>query len=324
MYISADKNIGDFMNKKTLVILITIISIICSSFVVSLADSGWDYDYDSGWDSYDSDWDSYDSGWDSYDSGWDSYDSDWDSDSSGGSTDISGLIILVILLFFGIKLAIEDHNRKRRFDLITNNSSAAKYNNKVKTKNKSKIREISYEKLTQYPEVYRGNFLEQVYDNYVEIQKAWSEFDYTKLSKLTTNELFNTYKMQLETLALKKQKNVMSDFNKHYLVIRDINELNGILTVDVVLGVTQKDYVIDETTKKVKRGNANAICDVFYQLTFVRNKESDKDILECPNCSAKINDANLYRCEYCNSILVGISNEKWLLAKKEVISQHKF
>lgn len=313
------------MKKKKLIMLLTIIAIICGTAVVSLADSGWDYDYDSGWDSdYDSGWSSsswdsdYDSGWSS--SSWDSdYDSDWGSSSSGSSAEIPVVAIFLYLLFLAcITYAIVKFKNKR----FTHRSNNNRHYVKVKNKNMHKIREISYEKLTQFPEIYRTDFLQNAYNNYVKLQKAWSNFDYNTLSKLTTNEMFNTYKMQLETLELKKQKNIMSDFEKHYLVIKDIKKLKDKMVVEVVLGVKQRDYVIDLTTNNVIRGDSNVICDVFYQLTFVSYKVNEQTDEKCPNCGAPISDLKLQRCEYCNSVLASNASDSWLLAKKQILSQH--
>jgi len=305
------------MKKKTLNSFITIITIICGIFAVSFADSGWDYSYDSGssWDSsWDSDWDySYDSG-SSWDSSWDS-DDNWD-DSYSGDMSLGGMLIVacsIVLIFIICFICFGIHHTDKKYSY---RSDIEPYD---KIKNKNKIRAISYEKLIQYPKVYRSNFLQEAYDNYVAIQTAWSNFDYEKLSQLTTNELYNTYKMQLETLQFKNQRNIMDNFEKHYLVINDINEVNGVLSVDVGLGVTQKDYVIDNTSHKLLRGNSSRLCNVFYKLTFVCSNNKEQTVLECPNCGASINNIKSYKCEYCHSNLVGLSDEKWLLAKKEII-----
>ena len=49
-------------------------------------------------------------------------------------------------------------------------------------------------------------FILNRYQDYLAIQNAWMEFDYDVLGNKTTNELYNQYLMQLETLKTKGQK----------------------------------------------------------------------------------------------------------------------
>lgn len=53
---------------------------------------------------------------------------------------------------------------------------------------------------------------EEAYQIYYDIQMAWMDFDYDVLKTLVTDELFHMYKNQLETLKMKNQQNIMSNF----------------------------------------------------------------------------------------------------------------
>ena len=306
------------MKKKLIAIIMACLLICFSNVFISLADSGWDYSYDSGgsWDSgsswdYDYDWD-YD--WD-YDSG---------SDSSGGGGII--LLILGLLLnsipFIMLIMAIWSNKKEEAKTPEQKTLEYRKHLEKLKL-NKESSTQTYNDMISKYPDFDKEKFLREAYNIYVGVQLAWSEFDYEKLRSLTTDELYNMYKMQLETLKIKNEKNVMRDFNKKFIDVININKVNGVFTVTVRLYVMQRDYVVNILTNELIRGDKNRICDVKYNLTFVSNVS--KEVLnDCPNCGAPINNTASQRCEYCNSELVGnYNNDTWVLAKKENIGQRR-
>ena len=51
-----------------------------------------------------------------------------------------------------------------------------------------------------------SEFKTKVFRTYKDIQTAWMNFDTDTIRKLTTDEIYNMYSSQLETLKLKKQK----------------------------------------------------------------------------------------------------------------------
>jgi len=325
------------MKKKLLLVIMACFLICFSNVFISLADSGWDYDYDSG-----SSWD-YDSGssWD-YDSSWDwdyDYGPDYDSGSSSGRGDGWGLYdTILVFCFLGIPIIViiyADHKGKARYskrkvrsiDLHMQKKSKSSEQEMIEyrkhLKNLNLHTEDYYDEISDYPGFDKEKFLREAYNIYVGVQLAWSEFDYEKLRTLTTDELYNMYKMQLETLKIKNEKNVMRDFHKKHIEVKNIRETNGVLTVTVILSVTQRDYIVSTINNKVTRGDKNRICDVTYSLTFVSNV--NKEVLnDCPNCGAPISNTASQKCEYCNSELVGnYNNDTWVLAKKQNIAQRR-
>lgn len=297
------------MKKKILALIMAIFLVSCGNFIIASADSGWDYDYDFDYDTG-SDWD-----WD-YDSGsdWD-YDSDYDfglgyvigSIGGGGGSGWGALFTVAIIVIIIVVLS----NRKGRNVTFTNPYSNTG-NNIPPT--------LGDEAFRNYSNFNKDKFLSEAFEIYKGVQIAWSNFDYDTLRKLTTDEMYNMYKMQLDTLSIKNEKNIMKDFNKSFIGITDISEVNGVLTVKVRLNVSQKDYVVNSTTNQVTRGNANMSFNVAYDLTFVNNV--NKEVLKnCPNCGAPISNIGSQKCEYCNADLVGNSTDNWVLAKKETVKQ---
>lgn len=283
------------MNKKVKYFLGVLCTLLFGAlFLLNLdnikADSGWDVDFDTGG----SDWGG---------SSWSS--SDWDSgysysgSSSSGSSSSFGFVVFIIIVVIIIY--------------------CLKYNNVTTTSKyipEYKYSPIDEEYIKKYIDDFnKQKFLDDAYQIYLDTQKAWSNFDTKSLRNLLTDELFNTYNMQLKALKAKKQKNIMSDFALEKIDTTAINVSNNQITMKVVLEVSFFDYVVD-TNNNVLRGNKNHKVSVTYELTFVStiNKKETKN---CPSCGAPINKNSASNvCEYCNSTLVK-NTYSWVLAKKE-------
>ena len=159
-------------------------------------------------------------------------------------------------------------------------------------------------------------FLNDRYNDYLIIQKAWSDFDYDTLRNKLTDELYNQYLMQLDTLKLKNQKNIISDFDYELLRILDANNENGQVTVKIKLVCNFYDYI--EQNGVIIRGKNDIKAKVYYELTFVCNMEND--LAKCPNCGAELNNNASKVCEYCRSLITVVSSN-WVMSKKEVKNQ---
>lgn len=169
--------------------------------------------------------------------------------------------------------------------------------------------------LSYIPDGDEKKFLEERFKDYVEIQKAWMNFDYDMLRKKVTDELYNQYEMQLETLQIKKQRNVMSEFEYVSAKLESSKVENDLVAITLWMGVKMLDYI--ECDGKAVRGSKYRRIEITYRMTFVCNQNSKPDV--CPNCGAKY-DVNASKCEYCGSIITGLSND-WVLSKKEAKHQ---
>lgn len=283
------------MNKKVKYFLGVLCTLLFGAlFLLNLdnikADSGWDVDFDTG----SSDWGG--SSWSSSD--WDSGYSYSGSSSSGSSSSFGFVvfIIIVVIIIYYLK--------------YNNVTTTSKYISEYK------YSPIDEEYIKKYIDDFnKQKFLDDAYQIYLDTQKAWSNFDTKSLRNLLTDELFNTYNMQLKALKAKKQKNIMSDFALEKIDTTAINVSNNQITMKVVLEVSFFDYVVD-ISNNVLRGNKNHKVSVTYELTFVStiNKKETKN---CPSCGAPINKNSASNvCEYCNSTLVK-NTYSWVLAKKE-------
>ncbi len=272
--------------RKLFLVLVAFLTCLSLTSVTLKADSGWDSGYDSG-------------GWDSggYDSG--GYDSDWSSSSSsGGGSGSVGSAFIMFLVIIVIILVISKNG---------NNSSGVIPQNLAITR--SNVPDSLLEKYGLNKE----QVLDETYELYKNIQVAWMNFDFDTLRKSLSDELFNTYKMQLNALKVKKQKNVMSDFTRRQMAITEIEENEGLITLTVELLVAQKDYVVDESNHIVKGISSRKML-VHYELTFTMTKEKNKG--KCPNCNAPLENQASSVCPYCGSTVV-TKNHGLVMTKKQ-------
>ena len=283
------------MKNKLKKIIISILILILGFGIVYMpvkADSGWDSDYDSGsWDSS-SDWDSG-SDWGS------SWDSDWGSSSSGsysGSGDPIATIVIaaiIIIIIFGVT----NKNNKNRPNGGNSGRHIPNKSNNYQDIDTSKITAID-------PTLNSAEFKIKAFNIYRDLQTAWMNFDTDTIRKLTTDEIYNMYSSQLETLKLKNQKNIMIDISLEEVKIIDIKKENNVITVNTYLRVKCYDYVIKVGNGETVRGKNNQKIIIEYVLSFVKSGTNNNTEEKCPNCGAKVEINTSSTCPYCDSTLV--------------------
>lgn len=301
-----------FMKKRIIFsILLIFTCLILISPIATKADSGWDSDYDSGgWDSG--------SSWDSG-SDWGSSGSDWYYYGDSGSSSGSGFVGLFVGIIFLIVIAVivfsnnKPKGPKSGSSIDNNINISNNGNSNYQDINQSKIDEID-------PNINIEEFKNKAFNIYKDIQESWMNFDTDKIRKLTTDEIYNMYSSQLETLKLKNQKNIMKNIEYVDAKIIDITNVNGVITINVYLRVKVLDYVINVKTNKTVRGRDNARLDIEYNLTFVKSENDDKKIETCPNCGAPVDIVSSATCPYCDSTLVKNASD-YVMSKKTCIGQ---
>ncbi len=285
---------------KKIIIYTVLLTVLLTFYICGIknvhADSGFDTSYDSG-SSSSSDFSSSDYSSSSSGSGNTVFTISYDEDPEGfiiftilvGIISLSPFVFTIILIKFTTKNII--------------NHKPKKY--------------LSDETITEYIKNYnKEEFNSERFKDFVEIQNAWMEFDLETLRKKLTDELYNQYEMQLDTLKAKNEQNIMHDFKFKDLYITDIKEENDNIILTLEMTTSFYDYIVGQG--QIVRGNKKAKLHVNYEMIFICAKEPKYDT--CPNCGAKINNKSSQKCEYCNSSITAIGKD-WVLAKKEVLSQ---
>ncbi len=283
------------MRNKPIKIIFTLILSIVFCFTV-IADSGWDTDYDSGG------FGGYDSGGYDYGGGWD-YD-DWDYDRPNNyhsSSSSSGGDVYTLMMIFAVILIIV---------LLSTNRKNAYY-----SKSSTKFNDISNETLQKLLPTYTVEALKmEALQKFIDIQNAWTNFDYEKLRQLCSDELYNSYISELDVLKLKGNQNIMSDFSHNDIKLINIKEEQELITLYFYLDISFYDYVVDKDKKVVRGTDVHKINNRYY-LRFTRSKNAVDKIKNCPNCGAPIKNMASQKCEYCGSTIVK-STTNLVLSKK--------
>lgn len=281
------------------------------------ADSGFDSDYgdyDSGgsWDGGGGSWGGG-SSWDDNDD----YDyrssSRSDGNYSGGSGDVTlifialGVIVFTVavvnLIHFTSLRANNNIKRKKNLNLHIKDTLFYNYNLNIGDGKDVKI-------------------VQSAYASYVEIQKAWMNRNLSPVRHLLTDEMYNMYQMQVETLIADNQINVMSDFEFVCGGLSHIESNNNIETLTLTLCVNCKDYIKDAKTNKVLSGDKHAKITYIYELTFIRDVSIDKNKpMNCPTCGAQVPRQMSAVCPYCKNILLLTSSE---LTMSNKVIKHQF
>lgn len=297
-------------SNKIIVLIITLMVSLTFSFYYSVnvkADSGFDSSWDSGGSDFDSG-SSWDSG-SSYDSG-----SSWSSGSSGGNYSSSpSSLFNFIMAMFGTFIPFIIF-----FIVITTILSATKKNtNNISYYNRRLTKEEIDAKLGETFNI--DNFYNETFKIYKDIQIAWMDLDIERVRNILSDEMLNSYKMQLETLKVKNQKNMMEDINLVDVYITNIYQKNNQDVIDVIMKVTCKDYLIDINSNKVLRGDKNKVWNYEYKLSYMRTNISN-ELNYCPNCGSKLSEGSSVKCTYCNAI-INKETDKFILIDKKMISQ---
>ena len=190
----------------------------------------------------------------------------------------------------------------------------------INTLSLNKNKAITEEEFSKYiKDETMEQFILNRYQDYLAIQYAWMEFKYDMLSNKTTNELYNQYQMQLETLKTKGQKNVMKDFQYVDGMITSVSKVNNQTTVTIEIVTEFYDYIINEKNQVIIRGNDSKKVSMHYRMVFIKNN-SLKPKTHCPKCGAELKNTSTNVCEFCRTKITK-ETEEWLLAEKECISQ---
>ena len=324
------------MYQKLLYLITTVLIFsVLSAFPVNAADLGNFNDYDSG-----SDWDS-DSGWnDDYSSDWDDDDDDYSYSSgySGGSSSGGGgggslccSIPIVVIIIIVILIS----SRKKG----KNNNTTPGHNNVNPTPNPGKPhgKVINLPNYTEQivpaitaidPDFSYDKFVAWTKEVFITLQTAWSERDISKARPFEKEELYTQHQTQINEYINRGWINVLERINVNnahlYRYTRDAEYEH--LTVFMQARMT--DYIKDETSNQVIKGDPYNDCFMQYLYTFTRktgvltsSAKSQNSIVACPHCGAPTQITSAGKCEYCGFI-VTTGEFSWVLSNIEGVKSN--
>lgn len=300
------------------VILICIIFIFCLMFDAyrykCYADYGDFESYDSGSSSSSSYSSSSSDSWGSHDS---SYSSGREYDSYGNDGVLEGIIFLVVIIIFIIaeKNLSNRGNRNVGFDTsyLGNNVNESDIIKEIKEHD---------------PNFDAEDFKSWTSDLFIKMQYAWSNRNIENLRAYESPELYEQTLQQINQYIIGRRINVLERVvvlqsklighnlteNEEYVIIQISSRMN--------------DYIIDEKTKNIVKGNPNKEHFNIYNLTFKRASNSITNInsenkhtstMNCPNCGAPTEITSSGKCQYCGSVIVTRSSD-WTLTNIRKVS----
>lgn len=268
------------------------------------ADAGHNSSYSSGGSSHSSGGSSHSSGGSSH------YRSSSSSSSSSSGGSASAPVVFFIVVFVIILIIILS-SKKSGSGKITSNSSNY-YNMKL----------LTQEEIEALDSTIDGKeLMDQVFKMFVDEQMAWMNFDYEGLRKILSDELYNNYKMQLETMEIGMEKNIMDDIVFVDGGVISIKKTDLTEEVQVKLHVRMRDYIINTADGKPKHGDPNKVMDNNYIITLERSRRNE--IQFCPNCGGELTSKASQKCKYCDAVLVKGSKEFVIVKQENVKGQYQ-
>ena len=268
------------------------------------ADAGHNSSYSSGGSSHSSGGSSHSSGGSSH------YRSSSSSSSSSSGGSASAPVVFFIVVFVIILIIILS-SKKSGSGKITSNSSNY-YNMKL----------LTQEEIEALDSTIDGKeLMDQVFKMFVDEQMAWMNFDYEGLRKILSDELYNNYKMQLETMEVGMEKNIMDDIVFVDGGVISIKKTDLTEEVQVKLHVRMRDYIINTADGKPKHGDPNKVMDNNYIITLERSRRNE--IQFCPNCGGELTSKASQKCKYCDAVLVKGSKEFVIVKQENVKGQYQ-
>ena len=299
------------MKKYSKILTLILTFMLALSFTtLTIADVGDFESYDSDWGG--SDWSSSD-----WSSDWSS--SDYDSSSSGSgegggvfSFIVTNIIIIIILYIYYINETKPSGPNRRNMTYSNNNNNSSSSPQKVL----SDIRAVD--------EFFNEDkFLAWAKSTFVKLQECWTKRNWEEIRTFETEELFEQHSTQLKRYIEKKQINVMDRIAVNYANLYSFTQDNDKDTLKILLNSSMIDYIKDEETGKILKGDTTTRRNTTYLMTFIRKKgvktqESGEEMKtsNCPNCGAPTKVTSSGKCEYCGSIIT-IGKHDWVLSNLE-------
>ena len=309
-------------SKKIKSMIIAIVFIIITTITShSFADVGSFESYDSGssWSSSSSDygsssWSSSDSGssWSDHDYGRGSY-----SHSNGSSEwDFFDLFVAVIILMIVLYITFRKGKSDQKYQrpVIHKDKDYIGYVDEIAIENQIKSIDANFN---------REEFLAWSKDVFVKLQMAWTKRDWEEIRLYETNELFEQHKTQLQGYINNGTIYVMDRICVNYAKLNIFYQTSDKDILKIALNSSMVDYIKDEKTGNVLKGNTETRLTHTYILTFVRKRGVLTQAggpkvasANCPICGAPTKVALAGKCEYCGS-LVKIEDHGWVLSNLE-------
>lgn len=241
--------------------------------------------------------------------------------SSGPLGVVIAVIIILIAVFFIILIAVLSKSYKNSGGTTRPHTPPATppvmpmdFTDKIS----AAIRQID-------PNFSSDAFITWSKDVFITLQQAWTARDWSTIRPLEKEELFEQHKRQLDEYIRNKKINIIERINVGQTHLHKYERDAQYEYLTVYMATRMVDYIIDEETRKVLKGDPNTDCYMNYLLTFMRktgvksHEGTDKSVAKnCPNCGAPLSITSSGKCDFCGSIIT-TGDFDWVLSKMDAV-----
>lgn len=315
------------MNKKSFIRYIAVLIAILFSFSLTASADFGDFAGDADYGNYDS----YGAG-DSYDSDYEYDDYDYNRNDGGNviitssesgdtpsSSWVTGLIIVVVLvvLIFGIPVikGMLGKNKNGKKQIMPG----------ALPTDRTTLRNIN-DYVSLDAEFSQAAFKEELSNMYIRFQNAWQAKNLDDVQPCLSGDFYAKVERQLEPYRKNKQTNKIERISVLGVELMGWKQESGNDIIIANLQTRIVDYVVDDTTGNVIKGNNADEKFMLYEWTLMRTsgkvtgETEAKNATNCPNCGAPLNLNKSAKCEYCGSI-IETDDFDWVLSDIKGLSQ---
>lgn len=154
---------------------------------------------------------------------------------------------------------------------------------------------------------------------FMKIQEAWTARDWKPIRPFESETLFNQHKQQLDEYIRLGKINVVEKIGIKHCSLHEFRQDGDKEVLVVWLNAVMRDYVIDDSTKKVLESDPNRDWFMKYEMVFCRKAglqtnpgKKGTSITNCPNCGAPTEVTSSGQCAYCGSVITNGEHD-WVL-----------
>jgi len=170
------------------------------------------------------------------------------------------------------------------------------------------------------PNFSRDSFINWGNEVFITLQQAWTARDWAKIRPFEKEELFRQHEMQLQEYIDTGRINIIGRINIRQAYLHRYQRDAQYEYLTVYMETRMTDYIIDEKTKNVVKGDPNRDYFLNYLLTYMRKTgvktdpaRSNRSTVSCPDCGAPVSVTSAGRCEYCDFIIT-TGEHDWVLS----------
>lgn len=237
------------------------------------------------------------------------------SDGEFGADDIVVAIIVIILFGGGMFIKIS-LNSKNKGNTTFNSTTRTPRNHSPEILNA--IHQID-------PNFSEEKFIGWTKEVFITLQNAWTGRDWSKIRPFEKEELYRQHEQQLQEYINNGTINVIERINIKQAYMHLYQRDAQYEYLIVYMETRMNDYVIDEKTRAVVKGDRNIEHHLNYQLTFMRKTgvktnpaRSNNSTVSCPHCGAPVTITSAGKCEYCDFIIT-TGEHDWVLSDLSLV-----